>query len=43
MFLCVVFFGLFHGLLFLPVVLGLVGSTDKAEAEVEDQNMNSKS
>merc|ERR1719348_1880203 len=31
MFVCVVVFGLFHGLIFLPVVLGIIGSEDKDE------------
>ena len=40
MFVCVVVFGLFHGLLFLPVALGLVGSTDNMVEEEEEQNIN---
>ena len=38
MFVCVVVFGLFHGLFFLPVVLGLIGSTHELEEDEEEKD-----
>ena len=40
MFVCVVVFGLFHGLFFLPVALGLIGSTDNVEANESPEESN---
>ena len=47
MFVCVVVFGLFHGLFFLPVVLGLIGSTNDLKDDEDDiidggETINSK-
>lgn len=39
-FLLIVVFGLFHGLIFLPVILSLVGGTKSSKADPSQNNVS---